>query len=50
MERQYFAAVLQETSGTVGEAARIAGVSRRTMTRKMQKYDLDPRQYRESTD
>lgn len=46
LERDYLEAVLREKGGRVIEAARHAGISRRTMLRKMNELGLDKRNYR----
>lgn len=37
---------LQRCGGNVTEAAKMLGISRRTLYRKMEKYDIDCEQYR----
>ncbi len=39
-ERRYLEAALEKTAGRVGEAADVAGLSRRTLSRKIKKFDL----------
>jgi DNA-binding NtrC family response regulator len=39
-EREYLACVLQETSGNVSEAARVAGVNRATLYRMLERHGL----------
>ena len=45
-EQAYIEAILEATRGRVQEAAAKAGVNRRTMLRKIKKYDLEKRDYR----
>lgn len=45
-ERAYLAQVLEERRGRVLEAARVAGINRRTLLRKMNKHELDKADYR----
>lgn len=47
LEREYLEACLGETRGRVGEAAERAGISRRTLLRKMKRLGLDKLSYRE---
>ncbi|MCR9092985.1 MAG: sigma-54 dependent transcriptional regulator [bacterium] len=46
IEREYLEAVLTEQSGQVLKAAELAGISRRTMFRKMKEHGLDKQDYR----
>jgi len=41
-DREKFLKVLQQAGGNQSEAARILGVSRVTIWKKMKKYDIDP--------
>ena len=45
-EREYLRSVLDQTSGRVAEAAQKAGISRRTLLRKMNAYGIDKRSFR----
>ncbi|MCA9259141.1 MAG: sigma-54-dependent Fis family transcriptional regulator [Planctomycetales bacterium] len=47
-ERTYYETLLRQCNGRVTAAARIAGVSRRTVLRKMQAYGLDKASFKES--
>lgn len=40
LEREYLAAMLTLHEGRIGKASEAAGISRRTMLRKMQRYGL----------
>jgi len=46
LEKRYLEAILIETRGRVGKAAGLAGISRRTMVRKMKEYQIDKMSYR----
>ncbi len=46
LERAYLQACLRACKGRMGAAAKQAGVSRRTLLRKLQQYGLDKRLYR----
>ena len=46
VERAYLESVLAETRGRIGEAARRADVSRRTLLRKLTRYRIDKHRYR----
>lgn len=46
VERSYLEACLRECRGRVGEAARRAGISRRTLLRKLKIYELDKKMFR----
>ena len=48
-EREYLHAALRATRGRVGEAARAAGISRRTLFRKMKSYGIDKGDYRSAS-
>ncbi len=41
LERRYLLAVLSRTGGNLSQAARIAGISRRTLARRMERLGLD---------
>lgn len=41
LEHQYLCACLRVSHGNIGVAAEIAGIGRRTMTRKLKQYDID---------
>ena len=43
LERRYIARVLQEARGNQRRAARILGISRWSLARRLQKYRLPPR-------
>lgn len=45
-ERAYLVQVLEERRGRVLETARVAGINRRTLLRKMNKHRLDKSEYR----
>ncbi len=45
-ERRYLAAALRETGGQVTETARRAGVNRKTLFRKLKKYDMAKEDFR----
>jgi DNA-binding NtrC family response regulator len=45
IEEAYIRKALDRTGGHVGEAARIAGISRRTLLRKMNRHGIDKRRY-----
>jgi len=45
-EKDYLTAVLQQHGGRVAAAAKQAGVSRRTMLRKMNQYGIDKREFK----
>jgi len=47
LERQYLHDVLQQNAGRVAASARQAGISRRTLLRKMRQYEIDKQQFRE---
>jgi DNA-binding NtrC family response regulator len=47
VEREYLELVLRQSGGRVGDAARQAGISRRTLLRKMKQYEIDKRQFRD---
>jgi len=49
-ERAYLLAALQRTSGRVVRTAELAGISRRTLLRKLTMYGIDKRAFRGSTD
>jgi DNA-binding NtrC family response regulator len=46
VERAYLTRILAETAGRMGVAADRAGVSRRTLLRKLQRHGIDRRDYR----
>ena len=46
LERRYLEAALRKTGGRIGSAAQLAGVSSRTLLRKLTQYGIDKRQYR----
>jgi DNA-binding NtrC family response regulator len=46
VERAYLESLLAETGGRIGDAARHADVSRRTLLRKLTRYDIDKRRFR----
>jgi DNA-binding NtrC family response regulator len=46
VEREYFVRVLGEHKGNVARCARHSGLSRRSVTQKLQKYGLDRRQFK----
>jgi DNA-binding NtrC family response regulator len=41
LEEEYLTAVLRQSSGAIGVAAKRAGISRRTLLRKIKAYDID---------
>ncbi|MEZ6188519.1 MAG: sigma-54 dependent transcriptional regulator [Planctomycetota bacterium] len=45
-ERRYLDAVLRSTAGRIGDSAKVAGISPRTLLRKMKQHGLDKRAYR----
>jgi DNA-binding NtrC family response regulator len=47
LEKRYLEALLAETGGRVQEAARRAGISRRTLQRKLASHDIDKARFRE---
>jgi DNA-binding NtrC family response regulator len=49
VERAYLDACLDENQGRVGAAAAQAGISRRTLLRKMQQYGIDKNRFRHRT-
>jgi DNA-binding NtrC family response regulator len=46
VERAYLERLLAGSGGRVGDAARRAGVSRRTLLRKLTRYRIDKRRFR----
>jgi DNA-binding NtrC family response regulator len=46
VEQEYLESLLEECRGRIGEAADRAGVSRRTLLRKMRRYEIDKRDFR----
>lgn len=46
VERAYLTALLAETNGRMGVTARRAGISRRTLLRKLKRLDIDRRSFR----
>jgi two-component system, NtrC family, response regulator AtoC len=48
-ERAYLESVLRETAGRVGAAARRAGITPRSLSRKMRRSGLDKRPFRDQT-
>lgn len=46
LERSYLDACLRACNGRIGETAERAGISRRTLLRKLSKHDLDKHSYR----
>lgn len=46
LERQYLDAALADNRGRVGDTARLAGISPRTLLRKMKQHGLDKHDYR----
>jgi DNA-binding NtrC family response regulator len=46
IERRYLEACLQANRGRIGETARQAGISRRTLLRKLNRYEIDKRAFR----
>ncbi len=49
LERAYLAECLRQTSGRMGEAAARAGISRRTLLRKLRRYALDKTAFKSTT-
>jgi len=49
IERAYLQAALERTSGRVGKTAELAGISRRTLLRKLKRLDIDRRGFRIGT-
>jgi hypothetical protein len=45
LERNYLVAVMTLTEGRILKAAKIAGVSRRTLLRKLDRYQIDKRAF-----
>ncbi|MGD2154835.1 MAG: helix-turn-helix domain-containing protein, partial [Gemmatimonadales bacterium] len=45
-EREYLARLLRSTGGRIGEAARQAGISPRTLYNKMKRYDLSKEDFK----
>ncbi len=50
VEQAYLERCLEETQGLMAEAAKIAGISRRTLLRKMKSHKLDKADYRTQDD
>jgi DNA-binding NtrC family response regulator len=48
IEKAYLEACLQECNGRIGDTARRAGISRRTLSRKLSQYGLDKSRFRTS--
>ena len=48
VERDYFTRLLAYHKGNVASCARHCGLSRRSVTQKLQKYDLDRTQFKDS--
>jgi DNA-binding NtrC family response regulator len=46
VEREYLIAALTRTNGRVADAAFLAGISRRTLHRKLSELDIDRNQFR----
>ncbi|MCR9164450.1 MAG: sigma-54 interaction domain-containing protein [Nannocystaceae bacterium] len=46
LERQYIEACLRENEGRIGQAAERAGISRRTLLRKLKSHGIDKKQFR----
>jgi DNA-binding NtrC family response regulator len=46
LERSYLEAALRASRGRVGEAAEHAGISRRTLLRKLNQYGIDKHDFR----
>jgi DNA-binding NtrC family response regulator len=46
VERAYLESLLAETDGRVLVAAKRAGISRRTLLRKLKRYGIDKREFR----
>ena len=46
VEREYFQRVLSEVNGNVARCARHSGLSRRSVTQKLQKYELDRQDFK----
>ena len=46
VEREYFVRILSECSGNVARCARHSGLSRRSVTQKLQKYGLERTQFK----
>jgi DNA-binding NtrC family response regulator len=49
LERRYLEACLRRTRGRIGAAATRAGISRRTLLRKLKRYDLDKSLFKSTT-
>ncbi|GAB4323205.1 MAG: sigma-54 dependent transcriptional regulator [Candidatus Sumerlaeia bacterium] len=47
-EREYIVALLRETAGNIVMAARIAGISRRHLYEKIERYQIDASEFRDS--
>jgi DNA-binding NtrC family response regulator len=47
VEREYFSKLLRQYKGNVARCAKHSGLSRRSVTQKLQKYELDRAAYRE---
>ncbi len=45
-ERRYISCALEQTRGSIGEAADLLGIHRNTLSRKMAEYKLDGRRAR----
>ena len=45
-ERQYLQAVLKQNAGGIAASAEQAGISRRTLLRKMKLYDIDKSEFK----
>jgi DNA-binding NtrC family response regulator len=50
VERDYFVRLLAHYKGNVARCARHSGLSRRSVTQKLQKYDLDRTRFKEALD
>ncbi len=46
-ERRYIAACLRATGGRIGKSAELAGISRRTLLRKLKQHGIEKRDYRD---
>jgi DNA-binding NtrC family response regulator len=47
VERAYLEACLRQCRGRIGESAQRAGISRRTLLRKLKQYGIDKKAFRE---
>ena len=48
MERDYFTRLLVNYKGNVASCARHSGLSRRSVTQKLQKYELDRTRFKDA--